>query len=263
MNITSKPATAEPPGTLKRAFALMRLLATQGSRGSSLTDLSKATRLPHPTVHRLLQQLMLERCVRQIEETRRYALGSLAFELGVAAAPQFDMRGICRPTLDRLAESADDTVFLSMRSSDEAVCLDLREGPSPIRVVTLHIGSRRPLGVGAGGLAILGALEESEREGIVRRVLPVLERDWGLGAKELRQSLRLYAERGYALIRNRVHPGIGAIGYPVHDSLGQPIAALSVASINERLSDARLGKILGKLQAAANEVESSLKARYR
>ncbi len=259
--MSSSIAASDPPGTLKRAFVLMRLLATSGQRGGSLTDLSKASGLPHPTVHRLLQQLVAERLVRQVGETRRYALGSLTFELGVAAAPQFDLRGFCRPVLEQLADLAGDSAFLSMRSADEAVCLDLQEGPSPIRVVTLQVGSRRPLGVGAGGLAILAALEKSERESVIDRILPSLTSDWQLDEMALRQSLDLYAKEGYALIRNRVHPGISAVGCPVHDSLGQPIAALSIAAINERMNKPSLAKLVQQIRSAASALELRMKAK--
>jgi DNA-binding IclR family transcriptional regulator len=248
------------PGTLKRAAALMRLLAADASRGKSLTDLSKTTGLPHPTVHRLLQQLIEERLVRQMAATRRYVLGSLAFELGVAAAVQFDFRGICRPILESLASLVGDTVFFSMRSDDESVCLDLQEGNAAIRVVTLQVGSRRPLGAGAGGLAILGALSGAEREQVIGRVLLKLQNEWQLGERELRESLAAFDTQGHALIRNRLHAGISAVGTPVRNSLGRPVAALSVASINERMNAKHVRVLAGHLQAASREVEALLQS---
>jgi len=57
--------------------------------------------------------------------------------------------------LRAFAEEVGDTVYLVVRSGMEAVCLERIEGPSPVRVLTLDSGSRRPLGLGAGGLAIL------------------------------------------------------------------------------------------------------------
>src|SRR5262245_11695228 len=46
------------------------------------------------------------------------------------------------------------------RDGDEAVCLDCREGSSPIKVLTLHEGDRRPLGIGS--LAMLARLHDGE-----------------------------------------------------------------------------------------------------
>ena len=67
----------------------------------------------------------------------------------------------------RLAERTQDTVFLSARDRDEAVCLERVIGDYPIKTLTLSIGDRRPLGVGAGSLALLSALSDRAAEGNV------------------------------------------------------------------------------------------------
>ena len=115
--------------------------------------------------------------------------------MGLAAARQFDIRGICRPVLQRLALRAGDTAYLIVRSSDEAVCIDLQEGPSPIRVVTLQVGSRRPLGVGAGGLAILAALPTAERQQVLRSVENQVQDQCGVSRAFLRTSQRLASDQ--------------------------------------------------------------------
>jgi DNA-binding IclR family transcriptional regulator len=181
----------------------------------------------------------------------------MAFELGVAAHP-YDLRTASRPVLERLAVAADDSVFLSLRSGDESVCIDLQPGPSPIRVVTLEIGTRRPLGAGAGGLAILGALPADERADILERVAPLLEQSWGLGKAALLASIHTFDEEGHAFIRNRVHAGISAIGVPVRGGFGQPIAALSIAALNERLTAARIPPLLAELRQAAHALQLQL-----
>lgn len=247
-------------GPLKRAIALLRLLATYGRRGAALTEITAATGLPHPTVHRLLQQLLDERLVFRDEESRRYSLGALTFELGVAAAQQFDIRELCRPTLIRLAEEVGDTAYLVVRSGEEAVCLDRQEGPSPIRVLTLDIGSRRLLGVGAGGLAILAALPETERLSLIAELRDRLVTNWKLPQALLLQSIADAQRAGYALIRNRVTLGTCAIGRHVRDSMGNGIAAISIAAINERMDARRTTFVAEKVIAAAKEMELALRA---
>ena len=153
--------------SVERSLQLVRLLATAGRRGLALTDLARMTDLSHSTVHRLLQQLVSERLASQMDQSRRYALGPLAYELGIAAAPRFDIWQPARALLRAFAEEVGDTVYLVVRSGREAVCLERIEGPSPVRVLTLDTGSRRPLGLGAGGLAILAALPEDERQLVI------------------------------------------------------------------------------------------------
>jgi len=245
-------------GTIERALRLVRLLATGGTRGVALTDAARRTGLPHGTVHRLLRRLIAERLVRQIEGTRRYALGPLAFELGLAASTQFDIRSHCRPTLGRLAEHVDDTVYLTTRSGLEAVCADRFEGRAPIRVLELEVGSRRPLGLGAGGLAILAAFDPEESDELIERLMRGPEFAPG-GRATLVAAVLETRSRGYALVHDRVTRGVTAVGVPVRNSLRVPVAAISVAAIHERMSTAKVRQLATLLRIATAEIERSLR----
>lgn len=247
-------------GSLRRGVALLRLLATAGRRGLALTDLAARAGLPHPSVHRLLAQLIDERLAVRDAESRRYALGPLAFELGLAGAAQFDVRDLFDGPMARLADETEDTVYLVVRSGDEAVCLHRREGVFPIRALTLDVGSRRPLGLGAGGLAILAALPDPELTETVARIDQQLE-SAGLSPEALQRAISTTRDTGLAIIRNRVTLGITAIGIHVEDSMGRPFAALSVAALNERVPRERIARIGQALREAANAAQSALRGK--
>ncbi len=169
MDIYSQTPSVEVPGTqsLSRAAALLRVIATRNSVGLRLSELVTAVGLERPTVRRLLQGLMREGFVPQDVSTRRYFLGRALFELGLAASPDFDMRGVCAPSLERIAARTGDTAFLTMRSAFDSVCIDRFEGSYPVRALTVEIGARRALGSTAGGLALLAQLSDPEVEAIV------------------------------------------------------------------------------------------------
>lgn len=250
--------TLEHAGPLKRAMALLRALATAGPRGLPLSRLASASGLAPSTVHRLLSQLVEEGAARQIEATRCYALGPVVFELGLAAAQQFDMRAACRPAVERLALEAGDTVYVVIRSGDEAVCIERHEGPSPIRVLTLQIGSRRPLGLGAGGLAILAALPDEERHAILDKVAGRIAVDYDFPEKALRESMAAARRQGYALIRNRITPGVTAIGMPFRNTLGRVVGTVSIAAINARMTPARVALLRPQIEQAIRGIEVAL-----
>ena len=102
-------------GSLKRGVLLLKLLATAGPRGLPLTELAARAQLPHPSVHRVLKQLSAERLVDQNPEFKRYRLGPLAFELGMASSTMYDIRDLCDPSMDTLAKATEDTVYLVVR----------------------------------------------------------------------------------------------------------------------------------------------------
>ena len=247
-------------GPARRAFVILRLLASAGPRGSALTSLAAASGLPNSTVHRLLSQLIESRLAMQIEESRVYAIGPLAYELGLAAAQQFDIRELCRPIMQRLAQAVGETVYLVQRSGEEAVCIDLVEGPTPIRVVTLEIGSRRPIGLGAGGLAILAALPPDEASRVLGAAEERIQQDWGVPADTLRQALERTRADGHSTIVNRITTGVTAIGRSFNDSLGHVFGAVSVAAVNGRMTPSRQKALRPTLVTAAREIEMALRS---
>lgn len=246
-------------GPLVRGIVMLRLLAAAGRRGVALTQLATSAGLPNSTVHRLLQQLLSHRLAMQTEGSSRYVIGPLAYELGLVAAHQFDIRQLCHPAMERLALDAADTVYLVQRSGTEAVCVDFRQGPSSMQVTALQIGSRRPLGLGAGGLAILAALPEDEADEIVALVLGVIEREWRLPEPILRESLQAARERRLAVIENRITAGVTAMGCSFRDSLGHVFGAITVAGSSARMTRSRTSALEGHLRAAAGGIEQALR----
>lgn len=256
------PSTSDA-GSLKRGVLLLKLLATAGPKGLALSDLAARAGLPHPSVHRVLSQLGAERLVERNAEAKRYRLGPLAFELGMAGSTMYDIRDLCDPSMDGLSTATEDTVYLVMRSGFDAVCMHRREGSFPIRTLVLDVGSRRPLGVGAGGLAILAAIAPPERAAILERVGPALGAFGGLSAEGVAEACEATADKGVALIRNTINLGVTAIGRPFRDAMGQPVGALSVAAMSQRMTARRIQSIGELLRTACAEVEQRLRANRR
>lgn len=250
---------AGAPGSLSRGVALLKLLATAGVRGMALTDIAVKAGIPHPTVHRVLQQLVSERLVDRHPELRRYRLGPLAFELGLASATFYDIRDLCDAAMANLAGASEDTTYLVVRSGFEAVCMHRREGSFPIRTLILDVGSRRPLGVGAGGLALLSAMHDDERSAIIERVTPMLAA--GLNAAVLQEACLQTRKRGYSLIKSTINLGVTAVGQVFYSSVGQPMGALSVAALSQRMAAQRIEATAKILDVACKDLGRRLRER--
>jgi DNA-binding IclR family transcriptional regulator len=132
---TANDETARLSGTqsIERALTLMREIAAHNRSGSRLLDLASRTGLQRPTVHRMLKCLTLENMVQQDPDTHRYYLGPMVFELGLTAAPRYNLREICHPALSRIAEATGDTVFLTQRSGLTPCASTARKAPSRSR----------------------------------------------------------------------------------------------------------------------------------
>src|SRR5512134_516644 len=214
--------------SIERALTLLREIAAHNRSGSRLLDLATRTGLQRPTVHRMLKCLATESMVQQDPDTHRYYLGSMVFELGLSAAPRFNLRETCHPSLTRIAEATGDTVFLTQRSGLDAVCLDRHEGTFPIKTFTLEIGMRRPLGVGTGSLAILSALPEEEVKHIIAANAPRLP-EYGLTQTSLIAQVKKAQKLGYAVREMPSLAGVRSIGQALHNQAGTAFASLSVS----------------------------------
>jgi DNA-binding IclR family transcriptional regulator len=254
--------TTSDAGSLKRGVALLKLLATAGRKGLALTELAAKAQLPHPSAHRVLAQLIAENLAVHDAQTRRYRLGALAFELGVAGSTMHDIRDLCDGAMGSLAQETGDTVYLVVRSGFDAVCMHRREGEFPIRALVLEVGSRRPLGVGAGGLAILSAIGEEERLEIIQRVTPNLSAFGKLTASDLDAACAQARADGAAVIQNRVSLGVRAVGVAFRDSMGHAVGALSVAALTQRLNQRRTQVIIELLRNATRDVEVRMRKRH-
>jgi len=238
-------------------FELLRIIALHNRGGLRTVDLCRITHLRRPTLHRLLQSLVHENLVTRNERTRNYHLGPMLHELGLSAAPPVAMADLCRPHLHAIADATGDLVFLTQRSGSDTVCLDRHEGPQWTRAFNLDVGTRRPLGVGAGGLAILSALPPDEIRTIVRTNAERIEEFDGLTVTTLRRMVRLARVRGYA-VHDGTTSGARAVGVPIRDRHGIPIAAISVSALARRMPESRWPEIVSLLSVAARKIEKAL-----
>src|SRR6185436_15021685 len=107
-----------------------------------------------------------------------------------------------------------DTVYLSVRLGDVAICLDRVEGAYPIRTLTLKVGDRRPLGIGAGSLALLAFLPLDEVRRLVAASAKALA-EFGFDPAKLLTVVQTARRLGYAYNDGRLIPGMNAVGVPV------------------------------------------------
>jgi DNA-binding IclR family transcriptional regulator len=147
--------------TIDRVVAIMTALSVCDAGGLQLGDVAGAAGLPKPTAHRILWALTHNGLAFQDLTTRRYRLGARAAALGRTARRQH-AAATAQLALDRIAAATGDTAFASVREGASAVCVARAIGSYPIRTLTLEIGARRPLGIGAGSLALLATLKNAE-----------------------------------------------------------------------------------------------------
>ncbi|MFP4326940.1 MAG: IclR family transcriptional regulator [Paracoccaceae bacterium] len=239
--------------TIDRAARVLRVLAGGPAEGMRLIDVTARLDLGKATTRRLLMALVDVGFVAFDETTKHYSLGYGVFALGLAAR-RFHIVELARPALVRLAAATGDTVYLSVRDGDQAICVDRCTGRFPIRTLTLDVGDRRPLGVGAGSLALLAFQPKADIDRVLRDDHAARARFAGFDEDSLRRMIDATRDRGHAFNDGRIVSAMAAVGVPVLDAAGHAVAALSIAAIRERMDAPRDAELVALLAREAADL---------
>ncbi|WP_233236915.1 IclR family transcriptional regulator [Bordetella sp. LUAb4] len=258
-------STAAAGGTqsIRRTVSLLRTLVAAQRRGATSAELAARTGLDRSTARRMLQCLVEEDVLVFDIDTRRYHFGHLAYDMGLAASERLDLPQLCKAALARIADDTGDTVFLMIRSGDDAVCADRAVGSYPIKTFIVDVGTRRPLGIGAGSLAMLSALPEEVAELVLANNVPRLGTYAGMNEKRLRAMMREARTQGHVAMDVVDVPGARTVSVPILTGTGRPVAALSVAAIALRMTPEREAMVLAVLRREAAAIGEALAARSR
>ena len=256
------PAAVPRNGTqaIERAMLILRVIASGGRRGMRVADITAAAALSQGTVSRMLAALVREGVVERDARTRKVFVGHVIHELGLVARARYALPELSRAAMQGLAEQSQDTVYLSEPSGTEAVCTAREEGGYPIKALPLHVGIRRPLGVGAGGLAILAAMPASQAQEIMRANAGRYRAYGGIDLAYLEDSIAQARLRGWASVADKATSGMTAIGLPILGRAGEPLGAISIAAISQRMTFERQTELARMLRTQCVATSAALAA---
>lgn len=267
-SLTSQPSAAAPStpadsakGTqvIQRVASVMRVLSAHQREGMRLVDLTEACGLERSTAHRMLQGLIAERLVAQNQESKRYRLGLALYELGLSATPDHPLRELCHWHLDQLSKKTGETVFLTARSGFDGVCLDRIESSFPIKVYLLEVGTRRPLQIGGGGVAILSGLPEDEVARIQTANALRLAEHFPRHNQSACDKIISLARRQGHVIKDVVEvDSVRSVAVPIRGLNGQAIAAVSISTLISRLDAARVRELVTEMKETVRHIEARL-----
>jgi DNA-binding IclR family transcriptional regulator len=149
-----------------------------------------------------------------------------------------------------LVDQVGDTVYLTIRSGFDSICVDRKLGTFPIKVMSIDVGVRRPLGVGVAGLSLLSMLPEEEAD-MVMRANQQRYMHHQLTLAKLNERVKQTRAQGYAYAPDGIMPGTSALGVPVLDRNGEALAGISIAAISNRMGRTRVTELLRLLREQA------------
>jgi IclR family acetate operon transcriptional repressor len=253
----SRPASraAGHAQALSRGLALLEALAAT-DHGATLTELAATLELPAPTAHRLLAALERSAFVRQ-DANGVWTVGMRAFRVGAAFLAQRDLAIEARPHLARLMEQAGETANLAVASDGEAVFI----AQAPCRELMrmdVKLGARAPVHASGVGKAMLAALPEGELAAALPAALHRYTEHTLTTREALVAELAASRRRGFAIDDEEHAIGLRCVAAAIHDELGRPWAALSLAGPTSRFTRERIDALGALVRDTAREVSLAL-----
>lgn len=240
--------------SVRKMASIIRLIAAHDSEGIRLKTICDELDFKAAAAHHLLQTLAAEKLISFDASTKRY---HLALELILLCRGTYPMKiaDYCSGVIQGIAQTTQDTVILYVRSGFHAVCVDRAEGSYPVRALTTNVGDRRPLGYGAGPMALLAYLPDAE----VDEILMMNQRAYAelklpSDETELRTQIEEARQCGYVRNNGQINPNITAVAAPVRDAAGNVVAAVSVVAIMERIQEERARTISALLDREISRI---------
>ena len=252
--------TTEGAQSIRRAAALLRVVAMAGDRGASLTSVARVSGLHKATAHRILRVLFEEGLLEFDDGSKHYRVGAEIYTLGRAMSDKFDIGAIAQPSLEKLCHDSGDTVYFAVRSGYDGLCLGMAEGSYPEKALRLNLRDRWPLGVGAFSMALLASLPDNEVADIVRHNTARLADHDQYTEERLFEQVAATRKLGYAVTQILTYPTTCAVGVPVFDPHGRPIASLCITAVASRMDDARRGQLARQMKEEARAIAETWSA---
>jgi DNA-binding IclR family transcriptional regulator len=242
---------------IRRALGVLRILATGREEGVPLAEVVQSTGLTRPTAHRILHVLIEEGIVEKSEKSGRYVIGRQVPELALARQSRSPLLAAAEPYLAQVSEQVGDTLFLTVRTGLDTLCVARRIGTYPIQVLSIEVGARRPLGVSSAGIAILAALPALEARRIVSDN-QVRFRFYRTTPARALEQVAATRRQGYCLHQPGLVQGTKAISTTIRALDGRPAAAITIAAVRRRLGPRREEEIVEVLKLASGAIEKTL-----
>jgi len=235
---------------LSRGLDLLEALSGN-DEGYRLKELSRLTRLPSSTMHRLLTTMEQRQFVRFDRDRYSWLIGSKALAVGAAFMRRRQLVSSALPHMKYLAETTHATVSLGILGDGNLIVLQqaftARSGVSPITP-----GSRLMLHVSAMGKVLLTS--RAGASGLPASALRRLTKRTITDPDRLAREIDTVAARGFAMDDEESETGKRCVAVPIYDELGSIVAAISVTAVAARLSDRRIDDVTSHIMAASKEI---------
>lgn len=220
-----------------RVFDILEFVA-EASSGASHAEIAAGLSIPKSSLSGLLSDLRQTGYLDFNARTRLYIIGPSVLHLATAFNRQFDLVQMGAAAVADVVRSVDESCKLTIRDGMDILVVYHKSAPRQV-VATMEMGDRAPLFATAAGKAMMAFMPPSERKATLDHVIwRKLTDKTNTDRANLEAELDAIAEGEAALSIEEFIPGQVTIAYPIRNSEGRAIAAMSIAAPVSRWTDA-------------------------
>lgn len=251
--------TATDEGALESVVLLARLLDALALAGEAqgVTQLARLTGEGKTRVYRYLSSLRSQGLVDQDVATGRYRLGWKLFQLGEAAAAQFDLKRLADPLLRRLRDLTQLSALLAVPFNGEALVVASIEDERKVSV-TVRPGNRPSAHGSAQGRIALAWSDASLQQRILAGRLEALSPNTLVDPAQVRRRLQRLRQRLWEDAPNESLIGINAIAAPVFRNGEELAGMLTLVGTLQDIPSPPPARLIDLIRGAASLLSDTL-----
>lgn len=239
-------------GSVAKALDILTLFS-KSHPVLTLAEISRRLEMPKSTAHHLLTTLAAYGFIEQTGDGA-YALGKSLIPLTQHVLVNVELRDRAAPLLRSLADSCDESVYLTVRDGDAVLYIYAIESSQRLLARTA-VGDRAPLYCTSVGKAVLAWLPLDEVERLLQAApLTAFTRYTLADPAALQADLEATRQRGYSLDNQEHELNTFCVGAPIFAADGSVVGACSVSGRDSQIIGARLPALAEQIVGTAQEI---------
>ncbi len=201
---------------VEQAIKILISLAKNPSKEMNLTSICQKVGIHKSKGYEILSTLKKYGIVNKDPETKKYSLGPELIYLASKVVENLDYKNVAEPYLKNLSENTQCSSFMGIITDDYIYIIAKQDVDIGVKL-TIPLGFRFPIAFGAHGKAIIGSLEEEERENFLKtKELHIHGYKKEIDFKKLKDEIDFYKNYGFSFDIKEMDPRYSAIASTVH-----------------------------------------------
>ena len=226
----------------------------EANKPLSITEISDMCEMSKSKLHRYLTSLCRTGFLQR-NSSLQYSLGPALLAISNKAAKSTNIADLARPTLIKLRELLNETVFLSIWGGNGPYPIEIEENRRQI-TIGIQVGYKTSTVQTTSGRLFAAFLPEDITKDILQKELLENNFDADVFGKELIKIQKF----GYSVTEESLIPGIVAVGCPVFGKNNKIVATISIVGIKDILDTSDNSYLIKLLKKECSELSVTLQS---